>query len=365
MKDTGLTRQPQLQVPHAGYHWDGSLRRFFEGWYFRITLPQVGHSFAFMYSIEDPQGDTATSGGMAQILGPQDQHQWRTFPEVRGFWADRQSLALGHWGATEKKLQIPPQYLSPDIFERYVRSGYQTSDTLNQGSIQDPITEQKIAWRYRIEPVYSYGFPPQATMGWLSYLPVFEPGWQILMAHGWAYGWVQWQDQRYIFDRVPAYIEKNWGGAFPGKWFWIHCNAFRDYPDLSLTCAGGRRGVLWWQEDVGLLSIHWRGEAILLLSENAQMSWQIDPWGNWKVQAEQEEWSITLEARTQITGTQVYTPTQQGMQKQCRDTLLGQLQVQVWRREGQVWAQYLHAKSALAGLETGGGPWSTTWIHSG
>ena len=46
-------------TPHSGYHCDGSVRRFFEGWYFRITLP--GHiaasaapSFAWMYSVEEP-----------------------------------------------------------------------------------------------------------------------------------------------------------------------------------------------------------------------------------------------------------------------------------------------------------------------
>jgi hypothetical protein len=40
------------QTPHSGYHWDKANReRFFEGWYFRITIPQ-GPSFAWMYSIE-------------------------------------------------------------------------------------------------------------------------------------------------------------------------------------------------------------------------------------------------------------------------------------------------------------------------
>jgi hypothetical protein len=25
-------------TPHAGYHWDGSSRRFFEGWYWKVKL---------------------------------------------------------------------------------------------------------------------------------------------------------------------------------------------------------------------------------------------------------------------------------------------------------------------------------------
>ncbi len=35
-----------LQTPHSGYHWDGSSRRFFEGWYYRVTLPAERQTFA-------------------------------------------------------------------------------------------------------------------------------------------------------------------------------------------------------------------------------------------------------------------------------------------------------------------------------
>lgn len=81
------------QTPHSGYHWDGSSRRFFEGWYYRVTLP-VGKTFAFMYSIEDPIGGKPYSGGVAQILGADDQYLWRTFPDVGKFWASRDVLAF-------------------------------------------------------------------------------------------------------------------------------------------------------------------------------------------------------------------------------------------------------------------------------
>ena len=56
-------RQDLMLTPHSGYHWDGSDRRFFEGWYFRITLPKHRQTFAFMYSIEDPIGGQPTAGG--------------------------------------------------------------------------------------------------------------------------------------------------------------------------------------------------------------------------------------------------------------------------------------------------------------
>lgn len=34
-------------------------------------------------------------------------------------------------------------------------------------------------------------------------------------------GWIEWGDQRFEFKDAPSYCEKNWGGSFPKKWFWV------------------------------------------------------------------------------------------------------------------------------------------------
>jgi tocopherol cyclase len=52
-----------MKVPHSGYHWNYGSGRFFEGWYYRVTLPKINQSFAFMYAIDDPQGGSRFSGG--------------------------------------------------------------------------------------------------------------------------------------------------------------------------------------------------------------------------------------------------------------------------------------------------------------
>lgn len=43
-----------------------------QGWYFRVALPGTGKSFAWMYSIEDPSGDSdvAGVGAQARCLSP-------------------------------------------------------------------------------------------------------------------------------------------------------------------------------------------------------------------------------------------------------------------------------------------------------
>ncbi|MFM7424207.1 MAG: tocopherol cyclase family protein, partial [Elainella sp.] len=135
------------QTPHSGYHWDGSNRRFFEGWYYRVTLPAERQTFAFMYSIEAPQGNQAHSGGAAQILGPEDQYLCRTFADVGCFWAWRDALGLG---------QTRPVPGSPSIatllpaaeFDQRVQEGYQASATWHQGKLRDPGSGQTAAWQY-------------------------------------------------------------------------------------------------------------------------------------------------------------------------------------------------------------------------
>lgn len=87
-----LQQDTDVSPPHSGYHYAGAKRRFFEGWYFKVsckstfqiqgfkrsenlhsiselqvTLPGDGQSFAWMYSIEDPAGDGKFSGCGAQV----------------------------------------------------------------------------------------------------------------------------------------------------------------------------------------------------------------------------------------------------------------------------------------------------------
>lgn len=354
-----------LQTPHSGYHWDGSDGRFFEGWYYRVTLPDCGQTFAFMYSIDDPIGGKSHSGGAAQVLGPDDEYLCRTFADVDRFWASSESLALGHWGKTE--LAISPQYLDPSKFEDYIQDGYQATATLNQGSIRDRASNNYCRWQYEIKPVYGWASqdaPQQSTAGFLSYLQIFEPGWQILMAHGLATGWIEWNGKRYDFTNAPAYGEKNWGRAFPQKWFWLNCNSFNNEPDLALTAGGGRRGVLWWMESAALIGIHYRGTFYEFVPWNSEVSWQIQPWGEWQMQARNANYEVELTGTTDEAGTPLRAPTEQGLIFVCRDTMKGLLNLELRERGWGKSKIILKASSSLCGLEIGGDSWQEPWLSS-
>ncbi len=356
-----LQRDPKsLQTPHSGYHWDGSHRRFFEGWYYRVTLPTDRQTFAFMYSIEDPIGGQPHSGGGAQILGANDEYLCQLFPDVKGFWASPQALELGHWGPTE--LTATPAYLEPALFDRYIQQGYQATATWHQGNLQDTENQTHCRWQYAIEPVYGWGSNgnlQQSTAGWLSFLPIFEPGWQILMAHGWATGWIEWNGKRYDFVNAPAYSEKNWGGAFPQKWFWVNCNCFEDEPDLALTAGGGRREVLGLAESVAMIGVHYRGQFYEFVPWNAKVSWQIEPWGSWQMEATHQQYKVCLTATTDLPGTPLKAPTQQGLIFFCQDTMQAQLTLKLYHQDTLI----LEAHSSLCGVETGGEGWQQPWVQ--
>ncbi|MBE9042612.1 tocopherol cyclase family protein [Oscillatoriales cyanobacterium LEGE 11467] len=351
------------QTPHSGYHWDGISERFFEGWYYRVTLPEDRQTFAFMYSIEDPIGDRPYSLSGAQILGPDDEYLYRRFPDVGQFWAAPDRLGLGHWGTTD--LTSSPTFLEASLFDRHVGEGYQGTATWHQGNLQDPETGDRCRWQYAIQPVYGWGDSDgiqQSTAGWLSFLPIFEPGWQILMAHGLATGWIEWGDRRYEFTDAPAYGEKNWGRSFPEKWFWLNCNYFEGEPDLALTAGGGKREVIGWTESVALVGIHYRGQFYEFVPWNSRVEWTIEPWGCWQMSATNDRFLVELTGTTDRPGTPLRAPTHQGFVFACRDTMHGQLNLQLKeKRSSGEWQTILSASSTVCGLEVGGGPWDQTW----
>ena len=348
-----------LQTPHSGYHWGGSPRRFFEGWYQRLTLPAHQQSFSFIYSIQDPAGGSPYSGGATQILGPNDEYLCRTFPDVGTFWAWRNCLGLGHWGRSRFDDE-PSRYLEADEFDRSIEAGYQLTTTLHQGRVSEP-GGHSARWQFHIQPVYGWGDRnqlQQSTGGWLSSLQIFEPGWQILMAQGLATGWVEWNGTRYEFSQAPTYTEKNWGGSFPQQWFWMNCNSFEQEPDLALTAAAGRRKVLWWQDSPGMVGIHYRGKFYEFVPWNSHVGWQVQPWGEWRIWAENNQFAVEVTGHTDRTPTPVRVPTAEGLVFASRDTTHGLGQVRLWNRDRT--QLLLQAHSHSFGLETGG-HWHGTW----
>jgi tocopherol cyclase len=290
-----------------------------------------------------------------------DEYIWRTFPNTDNFWARGDRLAVCHWGDRPSSLQ--PQLLAPQVFSDQITEGYQVTPTLNQGRIVNPATGETCQWHYNTRPIYGWGIPSQATATWLSFLPIYDPGWQVLLAHGLSSGWIEWQGKRYEFTDAPAYSEKNWGKSFPTQWFWLNCNAFDAEPDLALTAGGGVRQLLPQlfphTEEVALVGLHYRGNFYEFAPWHSDIAWQIADWGSWRMQCRnQRGYRVTLEGMTTLPGQPLRAPTHEGLQFCCKDTLRGKITLNLFSPQGD---RLLQAHSNLCGLEVGGKPWQGIW----
>lgn len=363
-----ISQTDLASIPHNGYHWQGQTP-FFEGWYVRLLLPETRESFAFMYSIENPGGTDGYRGGALQILGSQyqknslgDFHYWdhlscRTFPDVQTFWAAPRSLQLGQWGkrvSNDGGLVVKPQPLSHSDCWQTLEEGYQIYQDCHQGRIQFPDSPHLCQWQFTVTPETAWGGrnrPGRATAGWLSFLPLFDPGWQVLLPKGIAQGYIDWYGKRCEFDRGLVYIEKNWGMAFPRAWFWLQANDFPDHSSLSITAAGGTRRVLDDLETVAIIGIHWHDRLYEFASLHHELTWQVTPWGRWYLRGQTDHHWVEVTGTTAEPGSWVHTPTAQGLQLNCRDTTRGKFRITMGQR-GQ--AEWFTAESMTAGLELGG-----------
>ena len=76
-----------MKTPHSGYHRRvGVERPFFEGWYFRVTLPRERQSASLIYHVYDPDlPSSRRHGAGAQVCAPGRKVFIRREPE-RGEW---------------------------------------------------------------------------------------------------------------------------------------------------------------------------------------------------------------------------------------------------------------------------------------
>ena len=128
---------------------------------------------------------------------------------------------------------------------------------------------------------------------------------------------------------LPALQEKNWGGGFPRRWCWVQCNSFEGAPGCSVTAVGALRGLLGVpgvEENVGLVGIHHGGRLYEFLPNTGTVSWDVEPWGRWRISARNREHEALVEAVCEAPGTPLRAPTADaGLAPFCRDSFAGKV----------------------------------------
>jgi tocopherol cyclase len=402
------------QTPHSGRHflpshpayqrswwrrlW-GRRRRFMEGWYYRLTLPD-DTSFAFIVSIEDP-GRQKSDLRLAciQVVGPDDGYLVQSDRDDKKFWAWKHQQGFGCTFALLDPLSQAKEATSRNPVDWYatVDSGFQMLPTHCLGRIKGHDGTQggvlpgqgvpgSCSFDFSIDPICGWGdvgSKQKSTGGWLASFAVFEPHWQVTIADGRATGSIDWNNKTYNFVDAKFYSECNWGAALPSKWYWTQCNSFEGYDQLSVTAGGGIRKIPFGRkESLGMVSIHYNGLFYEAVPWSGSMEWEVTTWGSWELRGNSTfgdrpfEAVVTYECDTETTPGLVFrAPTpDQGMVYFCRDTFEADTTLTLWELEwNKEKSCYVRkpgpplidqAKSNQGGAEVGGGPWWDTWKGS-
>ena len=127
-------------------------KRFMEGWYFRLTLPDNNTSIAFMYSIEieeqnkkkDSNSDVPPLTAI-QIMGPNDEYLVQADTDITKFWAYENCQAFGcifndddrylnkNKDTVHNYNSNKPVAKDPNLFMNTIQTGYQVLPTKMQG----------------------------------------------------------------------------------------------------------------------------------------------------------------------------------------------------------------------------------------
>jgi tocopherol cyclase len=348
-------------------------RRFTEGWYYRLTLPEHNNtSFAFIISIEDPGHIPPSPLRLVciQLIGPHDEYIVQGVRNDTLFWAWKYQQGLGCTFAYNPDIneadkdKLPYKTaLTREYWNDVVKSGFQVLPHSLIGRIQgrdgtkggildirsndDDDDDDDVLtcdFDFTIDPICGWGgttsTEQKSTAGWLSSFPIFEPHWQITLADARATGTVIWKGTTYTFTDAPFYAEKNWGAALPRKWYWTQCNSFEGYEhQLSVVAGGGIRKVPFGKEEaLGMVSCHFNGTLYEAVPWLGGMSWEVSTWGSWTLRGKSTSCDNPFEVEvsykcdpTSTPGLVFRAPTpDEGLVRFCRDTFEAKCTFTLW-----------------------------------
>lgn len=301
---------------------------FFEGWFIRLVTP-CGRSLALILSID------TQSGGKLQVLDSTHTLHARDVP------------AHGFLGSPSSSVFAAHECASPRSFYEVRRDGM-------RGAVRD------VVWDVRWAETLGWGRRGRSvdTGTWATRWGRVDPGWQVLLAGAVVREGFVRVDERVVDVRhAHVYVEKNWGVAFPRKWWWLTANHWTREHDLALTAVGAvRRTRAGGEEVVALVGVAWRGEFWEFANWNARcIQWQV-AWGRWQVHAHSRNgWRVHVVASTDHDGVGVYGPGDTGMERNCRDCVNARVDLALWKDDVLVAQKVSHA----AQVEIGG-----QWAHA-
>jgi tocopherol cyclase len=148
-------------------------------------------------------------------------------------------------------------------------------------------------------------------------------------------------------DGAHVYVEKNWGRAFPARWWWGQADAFDD-GDVCVAFAGGPMRIAGVSATPTLIAVR-AGDRLITLAPPLARTVARVRGRSWAVRGRSASYAVELEGDE--VGSAVALPVplvdRVGAESRSRQALAGRLAIVV-RRRGRT---LLRGESPLAGLE--------------
>jgi tocopherol cyclase len=176
-------------------------------------------------------------------------------------------------------------------------------------------------------------------------VPGLPQYWHPWLLGGVARGEATIDGERIILDGANAYAEKNWGRAFPERWWWGQADAF-DVGDACVAFAGGPLRVARLAPT--LVAIRVEERLISLTPPLAQTAAAVEA-GSWRLRTRSPRYAVEIEGEEHGSSVRLPVPTPDRVAVESRSTqaLAGRLRVVVRNRRRTLF----RGESELAGLE--------------
>jgi hypothetical protein len=182
-------------------------------------------------------------------------------------------------------------------------------------------------------------FVPGLPQYWHPVLFAAEVGGEAVLGH-----------RRLRLDGARAYVEKNWGPGFAGRWWWGQANAFPD-AELGVAFAGGRTPLLGVSAAPTAVVLRQGDRVLSLAPPLARATTQVGELG-WRVRLRSARYRVELEGESAgIPPHLLPVPDVSGrrVDLRSRQLLAGRIRLHVQRGRRTI----IDAVSPLAGLELG------------
>ena len=196
------------------YHGRVPMRRFFEGWYFKLVSSVSNRAFAFIPGIFWGSDETQHHAFLQVLDGHRRAYRYVRYPASSFSASKRAPLSIRVGSGSEFDLS-------------QIRIAVDEQDLNIQGTV-----------RLRGLVPWPSSLLAPGSMGRYNFLLGMQCYSQVSAMDVLLEGTLQVNGESIDFNGGRGYIEKNWGNAFPYSWIWVQANNFEKVP-AAVSCSIG------------------------------------------------------------------------------------------------------------------------------